>query len=74
LVKVKLTPFACPACGDGTQVSVEVEKKKIKKAKRHPTIITTRCQNDHSLVLFVDLNFKIRDVEVATDAADEAAK
>jgi hypothetical protein len=65
---VKLTQFACPACKDGTQVSVEVEKKKITKADRHPTIVTARCQNGHSLVVFVDINFKIRDVEVATDA------
>jgi hypothetical protein len=74
LRKVKLTPFACPACTDGTQVSVEVVKKKITKADRHPTMVTTRCQNDHSLVVFVDLNFQIRDVEVATDAAEKVTK
>ncbi|MGY5865341.1 MAG: hypothetical protein RTV41_12120 [Candidatus Thorarchaeota archaeon] len=68
---VKLTQFVCPACKDGTLVCVEVERTKITKADRHPTIVTARCSNGHSLVVFVDINFKIRDVEVATDAEED---
>ncbi|MFW9768333.1 MAG: hypothetical protein ACFFF9_05720 [Candidatus Thorarchaeota archaeon] len=74
MVKVKLTPFTCPACGDGTQISLEIEKKKITQARRHPALFTFRCKKDHSLVVFVDLNFKIRDVEVATDATVKTVK
>jgi hypothetical protein len=73
-VKVKLTPFTCPACSDGTQIHLEIEKKTIKKAGRHPALLTYRCKNDHSLVVFVDLNFKIRDVEVAADATAKTVK
>lgn len=73
MVIVKLTQFACPACQDGSQVYVEVEKTRISQAERHPTIVTTRCPNDHSLVVFVDASFTIRDVEVATDAEEEVS-
>jgi hypothetical protein len=52
-------------------VFVEVEKTKITKADRHPTMVTTRCKDGHSLVVFVDANFKVRDVEVATDATEK---
>ena len=68
LAKVKLTQFACPACQDGTLVYVEIEGKKIKEAKRYPTIVTAKCPSEHSLVVFVDSNFQIRDVEVAAEA------
>ena len=70
---VKLTQFVCPACKDGTLVHIEVEKTKITKAERHPTIVTARCPNDHSLVVFVDKDFKIRDVEVAADAEEDVS-
>ncbi|MHA2026607.1 MAG: hypothetical protein ACXACG_00070 [Candidatus Thorarchaeota archaeon] len=73
LRKVELTQFVCPACKDGTLVNVKVKKTKITKAEKHPTIVTTRCPNDHSLVVFVDINFKIRDVEVAADAEEDAS-
>ncbi|MHA1948808.1 MAG: hypothetical protein ACXAAO_02020 [Candidatus Thorarchaeota archaeon] len=68
---IKLTQFACPACQDDSQVHIEVEETTITEAERYPAIITARCPKDHSLVVFVDANFKIRDVEIATDATEE---
>lgn len=69
--KIKLKPFACPACKDGSLVYVEVEESKIAHAKRYPVIVTAKCQKHHALVAFVDSNFQVRDVEAAAEASEE---
>ena len=71
MAKVKLKPFACKACKDGTLVYVEVEEFKITQAKRYPVIVTAKCPKHHALVVFVDSNFQVRDVEVAAEATEE---
>ncbi|TFG30074.1 hypothetical protein EU527_14950 [Candidatus Thorarchaeota archaeon] len=69
--KIKLRPFACPACKDNNLVYVEVEEKQITQAKRYPTIVTAKCTKGHALVAFVDANFQVRDVEAAAEASEE---
>ncbi|MFX0054660.1 MAG: hypothetical protein ACFFAX_13305 [Promethearchaeota archaeon] len=69
MANVTLNPFACPACSKGTLVKVEVEAATITEAKRHPVIVTTQCPNGHSIVVFVDKNFQVRDVEAVAGAA-----
>jgi len=56
-----------------------VEESTITEAKRHPVIVTAKCPNGHSVVVFVDKNFQVRDVEVVAaatgkkeDAVDKA--
>ncbi|TFG32126.1 hypothetical protein EU528_04275 [Candidatus Thorarchaeota archaeon] len=71
MAKIKLKPFACPACTQGNLVYVEVEERKITQAKRYPVIVTAKCSKSHALVAFVDSNFQVRDVEVATEATEE---
>ncbi|TFH10035.1 MAG: hypothetical protein E4H14_03315 [Candidatus Thorarchaeota archaeon] len=71
MAKIKLKPFACPACKESTLVYVEVEEQKITHAKRYPVIVTAKCSKSHSLVAFVDANFQVRDVESATEATEE---
>ncbi len=72
MVKVLLSPFNCPACQDGTLVRVEVEEDFIREAKRLPAMVTVKCTKNHSLVLFVDGRFQVRDVEAALGATGEA--
>ncbi|MFX1481629.1 MAG: hypothetical protein ACFFCP_00420 [Promethearchaeota archaeon] len=72
MAKVKLKQFACPACRDGTLVYVEVDEYMITTAKRYPVMVTAKCPTkNHSLVVFVDANFQIRDVEAAAEATEE---
>ena len=71
MTKIKLKPFACRACKEGTLVYVEVEEHKITQAKRYPVIVTAKCPKNHALVVFVDSNFQVRDVEVAAEATEE---
>lgn len=71
MAKIKLKPFACPACAEGTLVYVEVDERKITLAKRYPVIVTAKCPKSHTLVAFVDANFQVRDVEAATEATEE---
>lgn len=68
---MQLNPFACPACGSGSLVKVSVEAATITEAKRYPVIVTAACQKGHSLVVFVDKNFQVRDVEAAASAEEE---
>lgn len=65
-----LSPFNCPTCKDGTLVRVDVDEDAIKKAKRLPAMITVSCSKNHSLVVFVDGGFQVRDVEAAVDTAN----
>lgn len=69
--KIKLKPFACPACKTNNLVYVEVEERQITHAVRYPTIVTAKCTKGHSLVAFVDANFQVRDVEIAAEATEE---
>jgi hypothetical protein len=52
-------------------VKVEVEATTITEAKRHPVIVTAKCPNGHSIVVFVDKNFQVRDVEAVASASDK---
>ncbi|MFX0108592.1 MAG: hypothetical protein ACFE7R_09930, partial [Candidatus Hodarchaeota archaeon] len=52
-------------------VKADVEETTITEATRLPVIITAKCPKNHSLVVFVDGNFQVRDVEVAATAAVE---
>ncbi len=71
MARKKLKPFTCPVCGNGSLVEVEVEEAFITEAKRIPAMMTTKCEKNHSLVLFVDANFQIRDIEVAVQAREK---
>ncbi len=61
----------CPKC-DGMIKDVVVDEDSIANAKRVPVLVTTRCTNNHSVVLFVDRNFTIRDVEAAGEGINES--
>lgn len=74
MTKVKLSPFQCPACGNGSLVGVEVDEKIITEAKRLPAILTTNCSKNHTLVLFIDGKFKIRDIEIASSSTNGEEK
>ncbi len=71
MARRKLRPFSCPVCGNGSLVEVEVEESFITEAKRIPAMMTTSCRGGHTLVLFVDANFQIRDVEAAVQASEK---
>ncbi|MGQ4912903.1 MAG: hypothetical protein ACP6KW_12090 [Candidatus Thorarchaeota archaeon] len=71
MTEISLKPFACPACNDGTLVEVKVKEEVITGASRYPTIITAKCPKGHSLVVFVDANFQVRDVEEAAQASEK---
>ena len=71
LTVINLKAFACPTCKDGTLVQVKVEESVITRAKRYPTIVTAKCPKGHSLVVFVDANFQVRDVEAAAQASEK---
>ena len=73
MTKITLTPFNCPVCKNSTLVQVEIDEKAIKDAPRLPAVVLAKCKSNHSLVLFVDGNFQVRDVEPATEA-DEKEK
>ncbi|NHJ14541.1 MAG: hypothetical protein EAX95_12755 [Candidatus Thorarchaeota archaeon] len=72
MAKKTMKPFACPACSDGTLVNLEVEESVITESKRFPVMVTARCPKKHSLVVFIDNNFQVRDVQAAADATDDA--
>lgn len=65
-----ITPFACPACKDETLVSTEINEELIVNSKRFPVMMTTKCPNGHSLVLFIDSMYGLRDVEAVGEAAE----
>lgn len=71
MARISLTPFNCPECKSGNLVQVEIEEQFIREAKRLPAMVTATCSKNHSLVLFVDGNFQVRDIEVASRAAIE---
>ncbi len=71
MTRVSLNPFNCPACRDGTIVRVDVDYDSIKEAKRLPAMVTVNCPKHHTLVLFVDGNFQVRDVEAAVESPSE---
>ena len=71
MTRKKLRPFICPVCGNGSLVEVEIEEEFITQAKRIPAMMTAKCNKSHSLVLFVDANFQIRDIEAAVQAREK---
>jgi hypothetical protein len=71
MANVKLNPFTCPTCGNGTLVNVEIDEDTIKNAERLPKAVTAKCSNNHVLVIYVDGSFRIRDIEAALNAAED---
>ncbi len=71
---VTLNPFNCPTCKDGTLVRVDVDEDAIMKATRLPAMITVSCSKKHSLVVFVDRGFQVRDVEAAVATSKDENK
>jgi RecJ-like exonuclease len=67
-----LNSVPCPRC-DGQVKNVVVDEDSIVNASRVPVLVSTKCENNHSVVLFVDRNFTIRDVEAAGEVVQEAA-
>ena len=63
--KLKIDPFACPVCNDGTMIEMEINEKTFSEAKRFPMMIQTKCSKNHDLIAFVDKEKKVRDVEAA---------
>ncbi|MFX1369307.1 MAG: hypothetical protein ACFFAY_11985 [Promethearchaeota archaeon] len=72
MANVKLNPFTCPVCGNGSVMNVEIDEDTIKNAERLPKAVTAKCNANHIIVLYVDGNFKIRDIEAALNAAEDA--
>jgi len=70
LGNITLNAVPCPKC-DGQVKGIIVEENSIVEAKRVPVLVTARCNNNHSVVLFVDRNFTIRDVEAAGEVVQE---
>jgi len=66
--KLKLNPFACPVCNDGTMVEIEIEEETFTEAKRFPMMITIKCKKKHNLIAFVDKEKNVLDVEAAISA------
>jgi hypothetical protein len=52
-------------------VKVDVDEDFIMTAKRLPAMVTVKCPKNHTLVLFVDGKFQVRDVETALGATDK---
>jgi len=71
LPKRELVPVRCPVCNE-LITGLAVEERVILEAKRIPVIVPARCKNGHSVVLFVDRNFMVRDVEAAGEAIQES--
>jgi hypothetical protein len=44
---------------------IVVDEESIVNAKRVPILVPAKCENGHSVILFVDKQFVVRDVEVA---------
>ncbi|MBS3795593.1 MAG: hypothetical protein KGY80_11880 [Candidatus Thorarchaeota archaeon] len=64
-----LDSVPCPVCSDNGRVrDIKIDEDVILNAKRTPVIVPAKCENGHSVVLFVDRNFTIRDVEIAGEA------
>lgn len=68
-----LSPFNCPKCGSGDLVEISIEEELIKGARRLPALVSAKCSKNHSLVLFVDGNFQIRDIEIAATCSEKDA-
>ena len=62
---MKLEPFACPVCTDGTMVEIEVDDAAIDEAKRFPMMVAVKCPKKHDLVAFVNKDRSVSDVEPA---------
>ena len=71
MARVSLNPFNCPACRNGILVRIDVDEDAIKSAKRLPVMVTVKCPKNHTLVLFVDGKFQVRDIETALGTTGE---
>ena len=65
--KRTLDTVRCAICSS-TIEGVQVDEDSIQNAKRVPVIIPAKCTNGHSVVIFVNRNFTIRDVEATGEA------
>ena len=69
VTKVDLKPFACPVCKGGNLVKIQIDESVVTEAPRHPVIITAICSKKHTLAVFVDSNFQVRDIEATMSVA-----
>ena len=69
--KLRLDPFKCPVCDDGTMVDLEIEESVFEEAKRFPMMVATKCPKTHDIIAFVDQEKRVRDVEKAVAAKKE---
>ena len=69
--KMKLEPFACPVCDDGTMVEVELNEEAFNEAKRFPMMVAVKCPKKHDLVAFVNKDRAVSDVEPAVSVKKE---
>ena len=65
-----LKSVPCPKC-DGIVENVKVDEESIANATRVPVLVSAKCSNGHSCILFVDRNLTIRDVEAASEVVQE---
>ena len=70
LGKKTLSTVPCPEC-KGSVEGIIVEEDSIANASRVPVLVPAKCKNGHSVILFVDKKFAIRDVEVAGAVVNE---
>ncbi|MFW9918952.1 MAG: hypothetical protein ACFFED_05085 [Candidatus Thorarchaeota archaeon] len=63
LTTLKSVP--CPKCGALVE-NVKVDEDSIVNASRVPVLVTAKCSQGHSCILFVDRNLTIRDIEAAS--------
>ncbi len=68
LATLKSVP--CPKCGSLIE-NVRVDEDTIANATRVPVLVSAKCTNGHSCILFVDRNLTIRDVEAASEVVQE---
>ncbi|MHA2359889.1 MAG: hypothetical protein ACXAB5_06425 [Candidatus Thorarchaeota archaeon] len=64
MTKQTLNTVPCPEC-KGPVEGIVVDEESIVNAKRVPILVPAKCENGHSVILFVDKQFVVRDVEVA---------
>lgn len=70
---VTLKSVPCPRC-DALIENVKVDEDSIVSASRTPVLVTAKCANGHSCILFVDRNLTIRDVESTGDVVQKDTK
>jgi len=65
-----LKSVPCPKCNAPVE-NVKVDEDSITNASRVPVLVTAKCSNGHSCILFVDRTLTIRDVEAASEVVQD---